>query len=394
MNGRIQKIQELLQKDEVDGALYATSGNMQYFLHDTAFWWQRTPDTGGFVRKGEGGKGPLSSLSGHSLNKPDCVLYIPAEGEPLLVATYERARDMGGVRIPVHACYYVQIPEVLSSHLRGGRIACGESCGQHLRRMVSGMCPGAEIVDGEGYGERLRSIKEEGEIEILRKLAAFTDGAMAAVVPEIKPGVTPAYIEHLLSEFGRERNVPDLPFAPACICVRTGAPGSDSIGGHPKDSPIEKGTAVTFDFGYVMDGYCSDFGRAFYCGVPDDTIAGAYRALQEAQCSLLETIKPGMRMDLTFRTLFSSLEKHGLGKYLRNYGLGLMGHQIGIDVHERPWLSDEADEIFEPGMVMCIEPKIWYPGKGYLRVEDMVLITKDGCESLTKFDRELFELQA
>lgn len=153
------------------------------------------------------------------------------------------------------------------------------------------------------------------------------------------------------------------------------------------------GTALAFDFGYSIDGYCSDFGRSFYCGRPEKSISDAYKALQEAQLRLLDKIKPGMKMDMTYRTLFEIMEKRGCGKYLRNYGnIGLMGHQIGIDVHERPWLHDETEDAFEPGMTMCIEPKFWGPGRAYLRVEDMVLITETGCESLTEFDRQLFEL--
>ena len=70
----------------------------------------------------------------------------------------------------------------------------------------------------------------------------------------------------------------------------------------------------------------------------------------------------------------------------------MMGHQIGIDVHEEPWLHDGSEDIFKPGMIMCIEPKILLDDEVVMRVEDMVLITEDGCESLTKFDRDLYEL--
>ncbi len=385
MNHRIHNLRGLLEGAGVDGVLYATSGNMQYFLDDTSFWWQRTPDTGSaslFPTEG----------SGHHLNKADCLLYIPVEGEPLLVMTYERAKDMEKIPVKTETCYFVEIPQVLGGYLRGKRIACGESCGNHLRGMVSWICPGAEILEGEHYGEQLRKIKDEKEIAAMRKAALFTDEAMAAIVPDIRPGVSPRDIEKLLVDIAHEHNIKDLPFSATCICVKTGAPGSERLGGHPHDEPIVEGTAVTFDFGYVVDGYCSDFGRAFYCGKPEKIISDAYRVLQEAQCHLLDVIKPGMKMDLCFRTLSDYMKKQGYDKYLRDYGAGLMGHQIGIDVHERPWLHDDSQDVFEPGMVMCIEPKIWYPGKAYLRVEDMVLITEKGCESLTAFDRELFEL--
>lgn len=387
MNRRIQKLQSLLQHDGVDGVLYATSANMQYLLDDTSYRWQRTPDTGG---------PPYLTSCGqnHFLNHPDCVLYVPADGEPVLVATYERAKDMGRIPVKMETCYYVMIPEVLRGYVRGERIAYGESCGGYLSRTIADINPGAEILDGEKYGEQLRKIKDENEIQKLRNAAQFTDRAMAAIVPSIRPGVTPREIEALIVEVARKHGLQDLPFQPACICVTAGAEGKGRLGGHLPDEPVTEGTAVGFDFGYVLDGYCSDFGRSFCCGRAEPSILDAYRALQEAQLHLLETIRPGVKMDMAYRTLFETLEKRGWGTYLRDYdGSGVMGHQIGIDVHERPWLYNRSEDVFEAGMVMCIEPKLWIPGKAYLRVEDMVLLTDKGCESLTKFDREMFELE-
>ena len=107
----------------------------------------------------------------------------------------------------------------------------------------------------------------------------------------------------------------------------------------------------------------------------------------------LSKIKPGEPMNLFYNTMYEVMEKRGYGKYLRKVGdFGLMGHQIGIDVHERPWLHTDQTEVFQPGMVMCIEPKFWKPGTCFMRIEDMVLITENGCESLTKYSREQFSL--
>ena len=96
---------------------------------------------------------------------------------------------------------------------------------------------------------------------------------------------------------------------------------------------------------------------------------------------------------MCFDVLYDKLETRSLGKYLRKAEPCLiMGHQIGIEVHERPWLRADVQGVFEPGMVICVEPKIMWPGLCYLRCEDMVLVTENGCESLTKFDRDYFEL--
>lgn len=386
MNSRIEKLQKLLAKDGVDGGLYATSANLQYFLDDTSFKWQRTPETGGVSGFG-------LPENGHFLNKADCILYVPTDGEPVLVMTYDRARDMGHINMKKEVCYYVLLGDALRAHLKGKRIACGESCQDHLKAIVREIDPGIEVVKGEQYGEELRKVKDAREIATLRKLAKFTDQAMLDLIPSLKPGNSPRDIQNLLVKYAVDHGLTDIPFPATCHCTLTDAPGAEDLSGYPKDRPISTGTALAFDFGYCIDGYSSDFGRSFYYGRPETSISDAYKALQEAQLHLLDTIKPGMKMDLCFRTLHEIMEKHGCGKYLRNYGnVGLMGHQIGIDVHERPWLHDKTEATFEPGMIMCIEPKYWRPGKAYLRVEDMVLITETGCESLTEFDRQLFEL--
>ena len=170
MNHRIHKLQGLLQKNDVDGVLYATSGNLQYFLNDASFWWQRTPETGGpsidIDELDSGGD------AGHFLNRPDCILYVPASDEPVLIMTYQRAKDMQHIPIQQETCFYDRIPDVLGGYVRGKRIACGESCNSYLKQVVARVCPDAEILDGEHYGEQLRKIKDEDEIATLRKAAA------------------------------------------------------------------------------------------------------------------------------------------------------------------------------------------------------------------------------
>lgn len=129
------------------------------------------------------------------------------------------------------------------------------------------------------------------------------------------------------------------------------------------------------------------------CCITTRTIVDAYKALQTAQLELLDHIKPSVSMSCTFAKLHETLSRLGYGENLRNFAnIGMMGHQIGIDVHEIPWLHNTTPEVFQPGMVMCIEPKLWLPGEAFMRTEDMVLITETGCESLTVFDRNCYEL--
>ena len=388
MNDRVLKLQKMMASDKVEAALYAASGNMQYFLGDGSYFWNRTTDTGG------GKSAEDWHMDGHFLNKPDCVLYIPADGEPTLFLTYDKCEAMRNLSVKKVPCYFPMMKDVLKPALKGKkRVACGESCNKALKHLVQETDNEIEVTNAEQYGEILRLIKEPGEIEKMRRAAEFTDHAMGVIAKALKPGITPREVRELIAAIALKNGLQGVSFCPAAIFVSQDAPGSDEIFGHPDDGALTEGTSIGFDFGYVVEGYSSDYGRSFYCG-RNEKVKDAYKALNEAQLYLLSEIKPGKTLDMCFSTLYKKLDSiGGFGKYLRKAGdCEIMGHQIGIDVHERPWLRSDEKAVFRPGMIMCVEPKIWWPGKCYLRVEDMVLVTENGCESLTKFDRDFFEL--
>lgn len=385
---RIQKLQALLAEKELDAALFAPSGNMQYFLNDTSYPWQRSMFTGGLQ--------PFTPTdeSGHFLNRPDAILFVPTAGQPILFTTYRRAQTMKPEGITLVEGFFDRQVQMLEPYLAGlHRIGLGESCQKHLSYLLHEISPDFQTEDVEMLGYELRQIKEPSEIEALRRSAAFTDRAMEQIVSILRPGITANQVEEAICRIGREGNCQDLSFPPSCRFVKSDAPEAEQINGYGKHRPLEAGCTISFDFGYVLDGYCSDYGRSFYSGPACPEMADGYKALQEAQQHLLEQIRPGVGINICFNTIHQYMSKLGCGEHLRKFGdFGLMGHQIGIDVHEHPWLHSDQTQVFQPGMVMCIEPKYWWPGKGFVRVEDMVLITETGCESLTKFSRELFSL--
>jgi Xaa-Pro dipeptidase len=154
------------------------------------------------------------------------------------------------------------------------------------------------------------------------------------------------------------------------------------------------GTAIAFDIGFVMDGYCSDFGRSLYFGPAPDFICGAYKALQQAVVETVAAMRPGaMRLCDLFGAVEKTLDSFGYGDYLRaRLRDKVLGHNIGIDIHEEPWINPDCDMPLQAGMVMAVEPKLWHSGEYYLRVEDIVLVGEDSSEFLTTFDRTVFEL--
>jgi len=394
-NHRIAALQEKLEQNGLDGAVYATSASLQYLLDDTTFYWQRSMETGMYVFPGT----PLySTESSYFHCKPDVLLWVPKCGKAQVIATYERAATMPNTPIDI-TCHYVMFGANLADLVAGSKkLAVGLGCFSAIKGMIM-MEAGEDIecVQSEKLVEDMRMVKEPKEIEAMRKVAAFTDECMGKICDILRPGVTQWEVENKLNQLGIEGGCTDIPFAPSCTFTKSGDPRcAEKVGMIPKNEPLTPGTAIAFDNGFVMNGYCSDYGRSFYSGKAPKHIANAYKALQTAQVELLSQIKPGMPISTTFDMLYKTLTRFGCEQYLRNFAnIGMMGHQIGIDVHEEPWLhNNNTEAVYKPGMIMCIEPKLWLPGDAFMRTEDMVLITEDGCESLTKFDRDLFELPA
>jgi Xaa-Pro aminopeptidase len=154
------------------------------------------------------------------------------------------------------------------------------------------------------------------------------------------------------------------------------------------------GTSIAFDMGFVMDGYCSDHGRSFYFGPAPASVCKAYEALHQAMLDTVDKMWDGtMRGCDVFPAFEQALDRLGYGDYLRaRLPDGVIGHNIGTEVHEDPWLRPDCTQPLRAGMVVALEPKLWHAGEYYLRVEDMVLIGKERSEFLTQFRRDLFEL--
>ena len=152
---------------------------------------------------------------------------------------------------------------------------------------------------------------------------------------------------------------------------------------------------VAFDIGYMDQGYCSDWGRTVYYGKAPEFVKKGYEALQAAEVYMISRIKPG---ETKFGELYSFIcdkaEELGYYEYLRfkREERGGNGHNIGIETHENPWLRPGEETVLQPGMIFCSEPKMFFPNEGYMRVEDMVLVTETGAESLSVFPRDLFEI--
>jgi Xaa-Pro aminopeptidase len=229
----------------------------------------------------------------------------------------------------------------------------------------------------------LRRVKSEEELAAMERAIAAVEAAMAAATPLVAPGVTMVElaeaVEHELRAAGSR--------CPSFTThVFTGLGVDDFDSGTPTGrSPIPEGTSVMFDFGGVVDGYCSDFGRTIYCGDPPDDYRDAYDTMLAAQ----EAGRAAARADAIAREVNAAcrapIEEAGLGEHFRHR----MGHGIGMNVHERPFLSAEDETPLEPGMAFTDEPSIIVPGRFGLRIEDIVVVEESGGRKLGSYPAAL-----
>lgn len=244
---------------------------------------------------------------------------------------------------------------------------------------------GRELVPVSGLTESLRQVKDEQEIAAMRQAAAITDAAFDHILRFIEPGMTERQVSLELEFTMRKAGASGIAFD---IIVASGV-RSALPHGVASDKVIEPGDLVTMDFGAVYKGYCSDMTRTVVIGEPTDEQRKIYEIVLEAQMRGVAAAKPGMlgkELDAVCRDYIAA---HG---HADKFGHST-GHGVGRYIHEGPRLSVLGEERLQPGMVVTIEPGIYLPGWGGVRIEDMVLITADGCERLSRSPKELIVLE-
>lgn len=244
--------------------------------------------------------------------------------------------------------------------------------------------PGIELVPTEHLIEKLRSRKDEREQEYIRKAVEITDQAFNHILGYLKPGVTERDIAAELEYFMRTHGAVSSAY-PTIIAsgVRSSLPH-----GLASDKKLGLHEFVTMDFGASYEGYCSDLTRTVFIGRPTMRHREMYQVVLEANQVTLKGLKPGMTGQEGDSLARDCIASHGYGDY---FGHGL-GHAFGLEIHELMRLSQSTQEVLEPGMVMTVEPGIYLPDFGGVRIEDDVLITAQGIEVLTTSNKELILL--
>ncbi len=229
----------------------------------------------------------------------------------------------------------------------------------------------------------LRRVKTPEEIEAMGRAIETVEQAMAATAPLVVPGVTMAElaeaVEHELRAAGSR-----TPSFTTHIFTGLGDGELDSLT-ETTHEPMPEGTSVMFDFGGVVDGYCSDFGRTIYCGDPPDDYREVYENMLAAQEAGRAAAAAGTTAADVNAACRRPIEKAGLGEHFRHR----MGHGIGMDVHERPFISEEDQTPLEPGMTFTDEPSIIIPGRFSVRIEDILVCEEGGGRKLNSYPAAL-----
>lgn len=241
-----------------------------------------------------------------------------------------------------------------------------------------------ELVPISGLIEKLRLIKTEREIKILKEAADIADAAFKHILDFIRPGVSELEVSNELEFFIRKAGATSSSFD---IIVASGQ-RSALPHGVASDKVIEKGDFVTLDFGAYYKGYVSDITRTLSVGEPSQKLKEIYEIVLEAQLRGVAGIKPGLTGKEADALTRDYITENGYGEYFGHS----TGHGIGLEVHEGPTLSIKSDIVLQPGMIVTVEPGIYIPGLGGVRIEDDVVITKNHNETLTHSTKDLIIL--
>jgi Xaa-Pro aminopeptidase len=263
--------------------------------------------------------------------------------------------------------------------------------GEHLtlaeHKRISGLLPsGIRLRSSPPVVERLRMIKDADELKCIRAAVQLGAHLFAGAVKAIRSGIKEAEIAAGMEYAARQAGADGMSF-PTIIAsgARSALPH-----GRASDQAIPPGAFVVCDFGVILGNYCSDQTRTVWMGSAPQEARQAYEAVKEAQQAAIQAVRPGIAVAEVDEAARKVLRKARLGKFFTHS----TGHGVGLEIHEGPRIAPGQTEVLRAGMVITIEPGVYFPGKWGIRIEDMVAVDENGCEVLTPTSKELLELPA
>ncbi|MGI6712985.1 MAG: M24 family metallopeptidase [Bacillota bacterium] len=351
---RVQKLRRFLQSENIDAALIVQPENRYYFSGFTG--------TSGFLF--------ITPSSKYLLTDFRYAEQAVKQSPGSTIITYDK-----DVKDDL---------KVLLDRLDGKRIGIEENYLTYRQYKEFQESFKREFLGISEQVNRIRSVKDASEIQCLKKAAFLVDQAFEYIITQIKPGISEQEISLELEFFMRRKGASGASFD---FIVASGERSSLPHGVAGKKI-IHNGDFITMDFGCIWQGYHSDTTRTVVMGKIDSKQADIYQIVYQAQTTALKEVRPGISCHNLDRIAREIIEKNGYGSY---FGHSL-GHGVGLEIHETPRVGPDSSIVLEPGMVITIEPGIYIPNWGGVRIEDMVLVTSDGYQALTKAPKEILYL--
>lgn len=276
------------------------------------------------------------------------------------------------------------IPDILGQletrrlGFEGGRLAYTQY--QKLAETLGSREMPVDLVDLESVVENQRMVKDEGEIDATRKALALAEQVFVSVARTLRPGVTEKAVAWAMEKGMREAGAEALSF-PTIVAF---GPNSALPHAVPGDRKLNTGEPILFDWGARLHGYCSDTSRTLILGEPDRTFERVYRTVRDAQKRAIDAIRAGASSKAVDAVARNHIEAAGFGG---KFGHGL-GHGTGLAIHEAPRLSPLKETVLEPGMLVTVEPGIYLPDWGGVRIENQVVVRENGAEVLNRLDTD------
>lgn len=372
---RLNRLQEAMEREGVDLAFFPRSTNLQYLTGIE----RGEPNYGNVVHPGEWVTGVWIARG-----REPILTFPRMVAEKLIVDGFE-VRSLPDVRPAIELIREVVADLGLPPN---PRVVVDERTWADTVLALQDLLPGASVASATSLVMPLRMIKDAEEIATLRKAGEITVAAYQAVLGKLEHGMTSidliSEVNYQLKRHGSFTNS----FATAFYLRSPKQPFASTNRLEMLRTPLEPPVAVSFDFGAVYQGYCYDFGRSVYFGEPSSEYRRAYDLVMASQRAGIDALYAGNTGEAADRTARAVIEEGG-------YGHGFvhrLGHAIGMDVHEIPFLMESDATVLEPGMCFTVEPSIstgQHDGAISARVEDIVVVGRDGGEPLTSGHKEL-----
>jgi Xaa-Pro dipeptidase len=332
----------------------------------------------------------LTGVGFRMMERP-VVMFVPAQGEAVMVIPELELPPIKHVEpFPINFISYNDTQGSLPAfekacqmlQLAGKRIAVeGLKMRYWEGQTIHNYAPGSTLDSADDVLMKLRLNKDNDEVASLRRAIQMSETALEKTLAQVRPGMTERQIENILVAAMTAEGGEGNSFSP----IVAGGPNAANPHGHTSDRPIREGEVLLFDYGTLYDGYAADITRTFAVGQLDPEMTRVYETVLAANMAALKAAGPGVSAQEVDRAARKVITEAGYGDFF----LHRTGHGLGMDVHEGPYIREGNEQILEPGMIFTIEPGVYLAGKGGVRIEDDVVITETGAESLTTFPKAL-----